>query len=79
MALAQTLLIVLGFYFAFGLFFALAFVLKGVRVIDPAAHSATFGFRVLIFPGAVALWPILAKRWRKPLPPQERSPHRRVV
>jgi hypothetical protein len=79
MALAQTLLILLGLYFGLGLLFGLAFVLKGVGVIDPVARSGTLGFRLLIFPGAIALWPILAKRWLKPIPPQENNSHRRLA
>ncbi len=80
MALAQAILILLGLYFGLGLLFALSFVLKGVSVIDPAAHSATIGFRVLIFPGAMALWPMLAKRWlKRSTPPAENNPHRRAA
>ena len=55
----------LGFalYLGFGALFALVFVLCGVEVVDANSHGASWGFRALIFPGAVALWPLLAKRW----------------
>ncbi len=76
MALAQTILVLIGLYLGLGLLFAIAFVVQGVSVIDPAARSSTIGFRLLIFPGAMALWPILAKRWLKPASPQEDSAHR---
>ncbi len=50
-------------YLAAGVVFALAFLARGVERIDPAAHGASFGFRCLIAPGVVALWPLLARRW----------------
>ena len=79
MALAQTILTLLGIYFGLGLLFALAFALKGASALDHAAHSGTIGFRLLIFPGAMALWPLLARRWLKPIPPQESNSHRRLA
>ncbi len=80
MALAETLLIVIAIYFSLGALFALAFVLKGVGVVDPAARTGTFGFRLLIFPGATALWPWLAMRWLKGgASPAEKNPHRRAA
>lgn len=79
MTLAQIILSLFGIYCSLGLWFALFFVSKGVRVIDHAAHSATLGFRLLIFPGAMALWPVLLKRWLKPIPPQEHNAHRHAA
>ncbi len=65
-------------YAAVGLLFALAFVLVGVGRIDPAAAHSKPGFRVMILPGAAALWPLLLMRWiGGKQPPEERSPHRR--
>lgn len=66
---------------AAGLVFAVPFVLRGAARIDPDAARGTWGFRVLILPGCVALWPLLLVRWmRAPreagAPPAERSPHR---
>ena len=56
---------------------AIAFVWKGVGKIDPAATEGTIGFRLLIIPGTIALWPILARRWlQKQGPPQECNAHR---
>ena len=53
----------LEIYGVLGLAFALAFAWRGARAIDPGARSGTLGFRVLIVPGALALWPYLALRW----------------
>ncbi len=50
-------------YLALGAAFALAFVLFGVQRIDPAARRSSIGFRVLILPGVVLLWPLLTARW----------------
>ena len=52
-------------YALFGVLFAVPFVLKGAARLDPDAVGATWGFRVLIFPGAAALWPLLFVRWMR--------------
>jgi membrane protein implicated in regulation of membrane protease activity len=61
-----------------GLVFAIAFVTTGVQRIDSQAIGSGVGFRILIFPGAAALWPLLLRRWmsRTGEPPEERNPHR---
>jgi hypothetical protein len=50
-------------YAVVGFIFALVFVTYGVARIDDAAESPTLGFRLMIFPGTAALWPILLTRW----------------
>ena len=67
-----------GVYAALGFLFALAFVSRGVGRIDPGARQATWAFRLLILPGTVALWPLLARRWLsgQTEPPEERNSHR---
>jgi len=76
--IAAALLILLGLYLAGGFLFAVPFVLLGVNKIDPHAAHGTWGFRLLILPGAAVFWPLLLRRWLKrvPAPPEERSPHR---
>jgi hypothetical protein len=61
-----------------GLVFAIVFVTTGVKRIDSQAIGSAVGFRVLIFPGSVAFWPLLLCRWitRTSEPPEERNPHR---
>ena len=64
-------------YAAVGVVFALLFVIRGVNRIDPVARDSSWGFRAMIFPGSVALWPLLLKRWvlgRQQ--PTERNAHR---
>ncbi len=68
----------LAAYAAVGVLFALAFVTVGVNRIDPAASASKPGFRVMIFPGVAALWPLLLLRWAGgKQPPVERTAHRR--
>lgn len=57
------LLAVTGGYAGIGAIFALAFVTRGVGTIDRAARGAPIGFRIVVFPGAAALWPYLLLRW----------------
>ena len=65
-------------YAAIGLIFAIAFAFRGAGRIDPVAQQGTLGFRLLIIPGAAALWPLLLRRWLAGVtqPPIERNPHR---
>ena len=51
----------LALYGALGVVVAIAFVTFGVTRVLPA-HFTT-GARILIFPGAAALWPYVLVRW----------------
>ena len=62
---AETLVIALAIYSAAGVVFAVPFALKGAGAIDPAAKGGSWGFRVLTFPGVVALWPLMLVKWRR--------------
>ena len=80
LTLATWLVNFLAIYAAIGFVFAIAFAWKGAGKIDPAAVEGTWGFRLLIIPGAAALWPILARRWlRGEGPPEECNPHRALA
>ena len=76
--IAQALLVVAATYLLCGLVFAIPFVLIGVGTIDPHAARGSWGFRLLIIPGTMFFWPLLAHRWMKGIhePPEERNPHR---
>ena len=76
--LARLIVGSLAAHAALGLLFAPLFVLRGVGRIDPSARGASWGFRLLILPGVVALWPYLLRRWlaRAEEPPEEVNPHR---
>lgn len=79
--IARALSLSLELYLGLGLLFALAFVGRGASRIDPAARQSGIGFRLLILPGAVAFWPLLAYRWLRafrgePIRPEESNAHR---
>ena len=64
-------------YAGLGLLFALVFVILGVSKVDELAHGSGPGFRLMILPGVVALWPLLLLRWVHGTKiPVERTPHR---
>jgi hypothetical protein len=50
-------------YAAAGIVTGLAFVLFGVARAPPEPASVTAGARILLLPGAAALWPIVLGRW----------------
>ncbi len=63
--MADAILIIAAVYAIIGAAFGVGFVLRGVERIDPAARGTGWGFRLLIWPGAAALWPLLARRWMR--------------
>ncbi len=79
--IAAAFLILLGAYLACGLLFAIPFALVGVKKIDPHAAHGSWGFRVLVIPGAMAFWPMLLRRWVTgvKVPPEECNAHRRAA
>lgn len=50
---------VVGAYLVAGGLFALYFALRGAALLDPAAKGSGASFRMLLIPGAIALWPVL--------------------
>ncbi|HUC43289.1 MAG TPA: hypothetical protein VMR65_04555 [Candidatus Sulfotelmatobacter sp.] len=76
--LARIVVLLAGAYLALGLAFALPFAIAGARRIDPSARGGSWGFRVLIIPGAALFWPYLLARWARGLtePPDETNAHR---
>jgi hypothetical protein len=59
----ELILVPLAIYLACGMVFAAGFITVGLARVDHTAHGAPWGFRLLILPGAVALWPVLAIKW----------------
>jgi hypothetical protein len=55
----------LALYPAAGTVIAAAFLVFGVTRVLPAPASITLGARILLFPGALALWPYVLVRWLK--------------
>ena len=79
--IAAAFLIGLGGYLAGGFVFAIPFAFLGVKQIDPHAAHGSWGFRLLIIPGAVLFWPLLLKRWAGGVeePPEEGNAHRKLA
>jgi hypothetical protein len=63
MAAVEWLVNLSAFYAAVGVALAIAFVTKGIQVVDPAARGSGTGFRLIVSPGVAALWPLLLIRW----------------
>jgi len=77
----EILLSLAGLYLGIGLVFAIPFVLAGVQRMDSHARHGSWGFRLLILPGTMALWPLLLWRWIKgaSAPPEEQNAHRQAA
>lgn len=50
-------------YAALGVCVGVAFVARGVTRVLPGPATVTIPARLLLFPGAVALWPVVLRRW----------------
>ncbi len=61
-ALIIWLLYVALAYIILGVLFAIPFVLRRIDHIDSSAEKSSWGFRLIVFPGSVALWPFLLRR-----------------
>lgn len=62
-AVAAIFAIGFALYVAAGLVIAVAFVSVGVTAVQSA--PVTLGARILLLPGAAALWPLVLSRWLK--------------
>ena len=56
---------VIGIYFLVGFLFYLVFVFKWAAEMDENFQGSGFGFKLLILPGTLALWPVLFAKWKK--------------
>jgi hypothetical protein len=58
----HSFLVILFVYSAIAVPFSIWFSWRGAARLDPVAGHGSLGFRMLIVPGAAALWPILAMK-----------------
>jgi hypothetical protein len=70
---AEVILFVWLAYSFCGLALGVPFVLRGVDRVDASTRGASIGFRLLILPGTVALWPLMAVIWIKARTPERNS------
>ena len=64
MSFGTVLLYALEFYAIAGFCTAATFVTFGVTQVLPTPMAFSVGARVLLLPGAFALWPYVLYRWR---------------
>lgn len=78
---AELLVATVGAYVVIGAVFAMFFLWRWVGKLDSAARHGTWGFRLLVFPGVTALWPLLAARLLTgaTAPLEEWTAHRRAA
>ena len=78
---AEIVVSLVAVYTALGLCVAVPFVWRLVERLDRSAVGGTWGFRLLIVPGVVALWPYLLARLLRgaTAPPDEWTAHRRIA
>jgi hypothetical protein len=78
--IAPWLVRALGAYAVLGAAFAVPFLARGIERLDSGAHGSSWGFRLIVFPGVVALWPLLLRRWIAGAAlPIEANAHRRAA
>lgn len=79
LAVAEPLAFAVQLYAAVGVLFAVPFAWRGAEALDPAARMGSWGFRLLILPGAAALWPVLLVLWARASGPRKTEAGRRQV
>ena len=62
-AVINIFVLVLQVYLLIGLLVAVLIQRKGLKKIDATVEGAGVWFRVLTFPGIVALWPVILRKW----------------
>lgn len=75
--MVQSILTIGAVYLGAGALWAGILLFAGLERIDPAARGSTTGFRLIVVPGLVVLWPLLLRRsLAGGPPPVERNAHR---
>lgn len=60
----RVLLAVLGIYGLLGIILFVPFHRFALPAIDESARGASWGFKILVSPGLIALWPVILAKWR---------------
>lgn len=63
--IVEIMLLLASAYLAVGGAFAAVFLAKWLRQLDHATRDAGIVFHLVITPGVIALWPLLAVKWRR--------------
>jgi hypothetical protein len=75
MGTADFILLAAATYAVLGAVFGALFVTAGVGRLDHAASGAPWSFRLLIWPGAAALWPLMLLKWIRATRPATDGEH----
>ena len=63
--LTSLFLVVIGVYLAAGVLAYFPLLKKGIPSLDDSMHDTSLFFKILLFPGIVALWLPLLLKWQK--------------
>jgi len=63
--IVSVFLVAITAYLIAGIVFTIFFQAKGLSKIDEGVHGSSWGFRIIIIPGCIVLWPVLLKKWIK--------------
>jgi len=63
--MVEILLIIAAIYLVLGVLFVIPFLMKGLNKVDEGANGSTIGFKIIIIPGVIVLWPVLLSKWMK--------------
>ncbi len=63
--IVSLILSILGIYLLIGVIAYFPLLRKGIPSFDDSMHETPLLFKILIFPGVVALWLPLFLKWRK--------------
>ena len=63
--IVSLILSIMGIYLLIGVIAYFPLLRKGIPSFDDSMHETPFLFKILIFPGVVALWLPLLLKWRK--------------
>ncbi len=59
----QIILIILLIFLIIGILFTFFFISRGLEKVDEDTKGSTWGFKVIIIPGCILLWPFLLRKW----------------
>lgn len=62
---AHIILAALALYMGAGIVVAVLMLAGGIGRVDPTAHGSPLGFRLIVTPGVIALWPWALWRWAR--------------
>lgn len=54
-------------YLILGFVFTVAFLSKGLAIVDDGTKETSWRFKFLILPGMLMFWPLFAYKWQRSL------------